>query len=75
MLLLLARIPGGGQNGAYLGISPLAPASGVTWLSAGAHGCRSAEVAGCKPGASLLRLLGIAAVPGRAWGVRLPTAP
>ena len=54
--------------GGYLGISLLPPASGVTWLPAGPHGCISADVAGCKPEASLLRLLWIAAVLGMAWG-------
>lgn len=58
----------------HLGMSPLASASAVTWLPGDPHGCRSADVAGCRPGASLLRLLGMAAVLGRAWLARpLPT--
>ena len=66
---------GGRGEGFYLGISPLASVSGVTWLPGDPHGCLSADVVGCKHGASLLCLLGIAAVPGRAWGTELSLAP
>ncbi|KAL3136193.1 hypothetical protein ABBQ32_007206 [Trebouxia sp. C0010 RCD-2024] len=53
---------------AYLGISPLPTGSGITWLPGDPRGGLSAEAAGCKPGASRLRLLGMAAGPRSGWG-------
>ena len=59
---------GGFWVGGHLGISPSAPSAGTIWAPGGPHGCLSADVAGCRLGASLLCLLVVTAVPGRDSG-------